>query len=159
MQSAPANSSPSTSQVQIHLGDRSYPIVIGTSLLSAPASFAGLPQASQALIVSNTTVAPLYAQALQSALQAHFVTVHVVALPDGEKYKTWETLNLIFDALLSHACDRKTVLFALGGGSVGDLTGFGLSMVAPYWAEEYVAPLRACTMSPLKIQTFTPMVP
>jgi 3-dehydroquinate synthase len=110
--------------VQIHLGDRSYPIVIGTSLLSAPDSFAGLPQASQALIVSNTTVAPLYAEALQIALEPHFARIHLVALPDGEEYKTWETLNLIFDALLANACDRKTVLFALGGGVVGDMTGF-----------------------------------
>jgi 3-dehydroquinate synthase len=124
MQTAHAISPPPASQVQIDLGDRSYPIVIGTSLLSAPDSFAGLPPASQALIVSNTTVAPLYAQALRAALQPHFSTVNLLALPDGEEYKTWETLNLIFDALLGHACDRKTVLFALGGGVVGDMTGF-----------------------------------
>jgi 3-dehydroquinate synthase len=124
MQTANAISSPLPSQVQIELDDRSYPIVIGTSLLAAPDSFAGLPRASQALIVSNTTVAPLYARALTAALQPHFATVHLIALPDGEEYKTWETLNLIFDALLGHACDRKTVLFALGGGVVGDMTGF-----------------------------------
>jgi len=124
MQSVQANSPTSATQVQIRLGDRSYPIVIGPSLLSAPASFAGLPRASQALIVSNTTVAPLYAQALQIALKPHFTRVHLVALPDGEEYKTWETLNLIFDALLAEACDRKTVLFALGGGVVGDMAGF-----------------------------------
>ena len=111
-------------QVQISLGERSYPIVIGTLLLDAPATFAGLPRASQALIVSNTTVAPLYAQRLKTALQAHYPTIHVVTLPDGEAYKTWQTLNLIFDALLQNACDRKTVLFALGGGVVGDMTGF-----------------------------------
>jgi 3-dehydroquinate synthase len=61
---------------------------------------------------------------LKAALQPHFATVNLLALPDGEEYKTWETLNLIFDALLGHACDRKTVLFALGGGVVGDMTGF-----------------------------------
>jgi 3-dehydroquinate synthase len=124
MNSVNSTSLPSSTQVQIHLGDRSYPIVIGTSLLSTPDSFAGLPRASQALIVSNTTVAPLYARALKAALQPHYATVNVLALPDGEEYKTWESLNKIFDVLLANACDRKTVLFALGGGVVGDMTGF-----------------------------------
>jgi 3-dehydroquinate synthase len=115
---------PDAQQVQISLGERSYPIVIGTSLLDAPGTFANLPRAAQALIVSNSTVAPLYAQRLQAALQVHYPTIHLVTLPDGEAYKTWQSLNLIFDALLANACDRKTVLFALGGGVVGDMTGF-----------------------------------
>lgn len=120
-----ASSRPSPpAEIQIHLGERSYPIVIGTALLGAPASYAGLPRAAQALIVSNTTVAPLYAEALKSALQGQFAAVHVVTLPDGEEYKTWDSLNRIFDVLLQNACDRKTVLFALGGGVVGDMTGF-----------------------------------
>ena len=76
------------------------------------------------MIVSNTTVAPLYAPALREALSGRFRTVHLLALPDGEIHKDWATLNLIFDALLAHGCDRKTVLFALGGGVVGDMTGF-----------------------------------
>lgn len=109
--------------VSIALGERSYPITIGSGLLHAD-HFAGLPRAAQALVVSNTTVAPLYASALQAALQPHFPRVHLVTLPDGEAYKTWETLNQIFDALLGQGCDRKTVLFALGGGVVGDMTGF-----------------------------------
>jgi len=124
MQSSPDISSRPAAQVAISLGERSYPILIGGDLLANPATFAGLPRAAQALIVTNTTVAPLYAAPLKAALQAHFATVHVVELPDGEAYKTWETLNLIFDALLAHACDRKTVLFALGGGVIGDMTGF-----------------------------------
>jgi 3-dehydroquinate synthase len=74
--------------------------------------------------VSNTTVAPLYAGALQAALAPHYKAVHLVVLPDGEEFKTWQTLNHIFDALLENGCDRKTVLFALGGGVVGDMTGF-----------------------------------
>ncbi len=110
--------------VHIQLDERSYPIEIGSGLLGKPETFANLPRASQALIVSNTTVAPIYAAALQNALQPHYPKVHLVALPDGEAYKNWETLNLIFDALLGHGCDRKTVLFALGGGVVGDMTGF-----------------------------------
>lgn len=112
------------SELLIDLGDRSYPIQIGTGLLDAEATWHNLPTAAQALIVSNTTVAPLYANRLQRALAGRFKCVHCVALPDGEAYKTWASLNQIFDALLAHQCDRKTVLFALGGGVVGDVTGF-----------------------------------
>lgn len=114
----------SLSTVHIHLGERSYPIDIGTGLLADQATWQGLPKASQALIVTNDTVGPLYASDLQAALLSHFAQVHVVSLPDGEAHKDWQTLNLIFDALLQHQCDRKTVLFALGGGVVGDMTGF-----------------------------------
>ena len=112
------------STVSIALGERSYPITIGTGLLGQPDTFAALPAAAVAVIVSNTTVAPLYAQQLQGALAAKYKAVHLVTLPDGEEFKTWQTLNLIFDALLQQGCDRKTVLFALGGGVVGDMTGF-----------------------------------
>lgn len=111
-------------QVDIHLGDRSYGILIGAGVLDSPGSYGGLPQASSAMIVTNQTVAPLYQARLIHAIKEHYRTVHVVSLPDGEAYKTWESLNLIFDALLSNGCDRKTVLFALGGGVVGDMTGF-----------------------------------
>ena len=83
-----------------------------------------MPSSAQALIVTNTTVAPLYAAGLHRALAARHGKVHVVELPDGESHKTWQTLNMIFDALLQKACDRKTVLYALGGGVVGDITGF-----------------------------------
>ncbi|MGY8905198.1 MAG: 3-dehydroquinate synthase [Burkholderiales bacterium] len=112
------------SHVLIELGQRSYPIAIGSGLLANPATFANLPKADAALIVTNTCVGPLYAQALQNALQSHYRQIHTVVLPDGETHKNWQTLNLIFDALLENACDRKTVLFALGGGVVGDMTGF-----------------------------------
>ena len=111
-------------RVDIALGERSYPILIGAALLDDAASFAHLPAATSALIVTNVTVAPLYAQRLQRALRGSYKAVHIVALPDGEEFKTWQTLNLIFDALLAQGCDRKTVLFALGGGVVGDMTGF-----------------------------------
>jgi 3-dehydroquinate synthase len=111
-------------QVPIELGDRSYPISIGTGLLADPATWAAVPAAAQALIVTNATVAPLYAARLRQALAARHKTIHVVALPDGEEHKNWQTLNLIFDALLENGSDRKTVLYALGGGVVGDMTGF-----------------------------------
>lgn len=110
--------------VAIDLADRSYHIAIRGSLFDNPLSYAELPKAQSALIVTNTTVGPLYAQRLQKALAGKYPQVHTVVLPDGEVFKTWESLNLIFDALLANACDRKTVLFALGGGVVGDMTGF-----------------------------------
>jgi 3-dehydroquinate synthase len=111
------------STVAIALGERSYSIHIGQGLLGS-AVYDGLPQASKAIIVSNETVAPLYAQALKLALQKLYAQVEVVQLPDGEAFKTWQTLQTIFDRLLTLECDRKTVLFALGGGVIGDMTGF-----------------------------------
>ncbi|MDD4943178.1 MAG: 3-dehydroquinate synthase [Rhodoferax sp.] len=110
--------------VSIDLGARSYHIAIRGSLFDNPLSYAELPAAQSALIVTNTTVGPLYAAQLQKALSGKYPQVHTVVLPDGEAFKTWESLNLIFDALLQHGCDRKTTLFALGGGVVGDMTGF-----------------------------------
>jgi 3-dehydroquinate synthase len=110
--------------VQINLAERSYPIVIGTGLLADAATYQKLPSAASALIVSNTTVAPLYAAQLQAALGACYGKVLLLELPDGEAHKDWPTLQLIFNVLLQQGCDRKTVLFALGGGVVGDMTGF-----------------------------------
>jgi 3-dehydroquinate synthase len=114
----------SETPVQIDLGDRRYDILIGERLLDAVSTWANLPKAAAALIVTNTTVAPLYAQQLQAALAPLYPQIHTVALPDGESHKDWQTLNLIFDELLGKGADRKTVLFALGGGVVGDMTGF-----------------------------------
>ena len=110
--------------VAISLDDRSYDIQIGQGLLGRAETWVGLPKASTAMIVTNQTIAPLYEAALRSAIAPHYKQVHTVVLPDGEAHKDWPTLNLIFDALLGHGCDRKTVLFALGGGVVGDMTGF-----------------------------------
>ncbi|MFM8865474.1 MAG: 3-dehydroquinate synthase, partial [Limnohabitans sp.] len=107
-------SSPShaITQVPIALGDRSYDIHIGAGLLAQPETFAGLPRAQAAMIVTNDTIAPLYEAQLRAALTPHYSQIHTVVLPDGEAHKDWQTLNLIFDALLSKGCDRKTVLFA-----------------------------------------------
>ena len=121
MSSTELSPGPATRELRIALGDRSYPIVIGRGLLARAATFEGLPRSSQALIVSNTTVAPIYAQALRAALAPLHGAVHLLELPDGEAYKDWATLNLIFDALLARGSDRKTVLYALGGGVVGDM--------------------------------------
>lgn len=111
-------------RVHIDLAERSYDIHIGADLIGQLETWQLLPRSSNAVIVSNVTVAPLYAAALRSALASLHTSIHVVELPDGEAHKHWQTLNLIFDALLSNGCDRKTVLYALGGGVVGDMTGF-----------------------------------
>jgi 3-dehydroquinate synthase len=110
--------------LSVELGDRSYPIHIGSGLLSQTDLI--LPHLAQkrAVIVTNTTVAPLYLDRLMAALQSAGVEVSPVVLPDGEAYKNWETLNLIFDALLTQRAERKTTLIALGGGVIGDMTGF-----------------------------------
>ncbi len=117
------HSTPST-RVSIELADRRYDILIGSGLLDRAADVACGPACADALIVTNTTVAPLYAERLQRVLATHHARVHTIALPDGEAHKDWDTLNLIFDQLLGDGFDRKTVLYALGGGVVGDMTGF-----------------------------------
>lgn len=111
-------------EVSIELGDRSYGIVIGAGVIADAPIYAAVPQASAALIVTNTTVGPLYLDRLRSAIAGRYAHIHDVCLPDGEEHKNWQTLQLIFDALLSNECDRKTVIFALGGGVVGDMAGF-----------------------------------
>ncbi len=113
-----------TTSVAIDLGDRSYDILIGEGLLHDASAFAGLPKSSKALIVTNTTVGPLYTAALRAAIAPHHKQVLDVELPDGEQFKDWPALNQVFTKLLEEAADRKTVLYALGGGVVGDMTGF-----------------------------------
>jgi len=113
-----------TIEVPIALGDRSYTIHIGSGLLDSPASWQGLPASADALVVSNTTVAPLYAERLAAQLRQRHRRVLQLALPDGEQYKTAEVLTQVYDTLLGAGCDRKTVLYALGGGVVGDMAGF-----------------------------------
>jgi 3-dehydroquinate synthase len=116
---------PGVTEVRIDLGDRSYPILIGEGLLGRTETWAPVahPRAA-ALVVTNETVAPLCAGALVQALQPLFARVDVLALPDGEAFKDWQHLQRIFDALLGARADRATTLFALGGGVVGDMTGF-----------------------------------
>jgi len=111
-------------RIHIDLAERGYDILVGADLLGQTATYAGLPRGMTAVVVTNSTVAPLLAERLLTALRALFEQVQVIELPDGESHKDWATLNLIFDALLASACDRKTTLFALGGGVIGDMTGF-----------------------------------
>ncbi|WP_263143845.1 3-dehydroquinate synthase [Pseudomonas sp. RIT-PI-AD] len=108
--------------LQVDLGERSYPIFIGAGLLIQPGLFQPYIAGRQVAIVTNETVAPLYLSALTDAL-ADYAVVPVV-LPDGESFKNWETLQLIFDGLLRARHDRRTTVIALGGGVVGDMAGF-----------------------------------
>lgn len=106
----------------VALGDRSYPIHVGRGLIER-AELLILRQ-PKAAIVSNVTVAPLYLQRLADPLRRAGVEVVEMVLPDGERFKNWQTLNSIFDGLLERRCERSTTLIALGGGVVGDITGF-----------------------------------
>jgi len=108
--------------LNVDLADRSYPIYIGEGLLDDPRYFEPHIRGRQVAIVTNETIAPLYLDRLQKTLAGYKVTT--VVLPDGEAYKQWETLQLIFDGLLTARHDRKTTLIALGGGVIGDMTGF-----------------------------------
>ena len=108
----------------VDLGDRAYPIHIGPGLLDRADLVLPHLKQKRAVIVSNTTVGPLYLDRFAQTLRDAGVQVDGVVLPDGEAYKNWETLNLIFDALLTRRAERKTTLIALGGGVIGDLTGF-----------------------------------
>lgn len=111
------------SGLTVSLGDRAYDVLFAVDGFS-DACFEQAPLASSALIVTNDVVASLYLEDLRNSIAERYKEIHVVILKDGENYKNWESLNLIFDALVRFGCDRKTVLFALGGGVVGDMTGF-----------------------------------
>jgi 3-dehydroquinate synthase len=112
--------------LHVDLASRSYPIYIGTNLLEQAALFEPhLKSSTTVFIVSNTTVAPLYAKTLMNTLNQLGKTVRLLELPDGESYKDWQHLQLIFDELLAHGADRQSMIIALGGGVVGDMAGFG----------------------------------
>ncbi len=111
-------------ELKVELGDRSYPITIGQSLLDEPGRLAASVRGQRAAIVTNTVVGPLYLARVRAALQAAGKQVTEVVLPDGEEEKTWPNLMRIFDVLLAERCDRKTTLIALGGGVIGDMAGF-----------------------------------
>ena len=104
----------SATELQVSLGDRSYPILIGPSLLDNPdAILQHLLQARVALI-TNETLWPLFGKTLATRLGAQQINVLPIVLPDGEAHKDWTALNQIFDALLQHACDRKTTELEAG---------------------------------------------
>ncbi|SMF02227.1 3-dehydroquinate synthase [Pseudogulbenkiania subflava] len=110
--------------LDLKLPDAHYPIHIGRNLLTRTDLLKPHLPIPSVAIVTNSTIAPLYLAPLEQALKEEGIATRVVVLPDGESYKTWDTLNLIFDALLSGNCERKTTLIALGGGVIGDMAGF-----------------------------------
>lgn len=109
-------------RIDIALGERSYPIIIGSNLIDDAALLDAHVRARTVLIVSNATVAPLYAEALKRSLGSR--RVHEVILPDGEEHKTLATVSCIFDAAIAGRLNRDAAMIALGGGVVGDMTGF-----------------------------------
>jgi len=108
--------------VQVDLGERSYPIHVGTGLLDNPDLYARYILGKQVMLVTNETVAPLYLGRVQSALSGF--QCETVVLPDGERFKILEVWQGIFDALLQHRFSRQCTIVALGGGVVGDMAGF-----------------------------------
>lgn len=109
-------------QLTVELGDRSYPIFIGSGLLEQRELFTPHIAGKQVCVVTDDTVAPLYLETLRNTLEGYQLIS--VTLPTGEAYKNWATLQQIFDALLAARHDRRTTLIALGGGVIGDMTGF-----------------------------------
>lgn len=108
----------------VGLGPRSYPIHIGNGLLAQAALLEQALPRKRAAIITNTTVAPLYLEKLQNTLRGIGVSSVEIILPDGEAYKNAATLNSIYDGLLKNRCERSTPLIALGGGVIGDMTGY-----------------------------------
>jgi len=110
-------------RLSVDLGERSYPIIIGDHLLTDVELFRGIP-GQRIAVVTNTVVAPLYLERLSATLNAAGKQCIPIVLPDGEEEKNVTNLMAIFTALLEQKCDRKTTLLALGGGVIGDMTGF-----------------------------------
>ena len=110
--------------LQVDLGERSYPITIGQSILANGKRIVEAVSGERAAIVTNTVVGPLYLDDVAQALRAAGKRVTEIVLPDGEEQKTWQNLQRIYDGLLGDQCDRKTTVIALGGGVVGDMAGF-----------------------------------
>lgn len=108
--------------LHVDLADRSYPIFIGECLLDNPELLLPYIKGGSVLVVTNTTVSPLYLNKVAQHLEG--LKYSVIELPDGEEYKNLDTLNSIYTHLLEHRLDRNTTLIALGGGVVGDITGY-----------------------------------
>jgi len=110
--------------LNVDLKGRGYPIVIGAGLLGDANLILPYLTSGRAVIVTNEAVAALYLEHFEGNLREAGIDVLTISLPDGERYKTWETLNSIFDAMLAERCDRLTTVIALGGGVIGDMAGF-----------------------------------
>ncbi len=108
--------------VSIDLGDRSYEIRIANGILSDPCEFLNWISGDQVLLITNDVVQPLYLDQLKQALPDK--QVNEIILPDGEHYKSLKTAGQVFDQMLSIPLDRQVTVLALGGGVIGDLSGF-----------------------------------
>jgi 3-dehydroquinate synthase len=111
-----------THNITVELGERSYPIVIGTGLLGGSFDLAGHVRGADCLVVTNETVGPLYLEAVLEMLGSK--DADAISLPDGEEFKTVDTVGHVLDTLVDNGANRDTTLIALGGGVVGDITGF-----------------------------------
>ena len=109
-------------KITVNLGDRSYPIVIGNKLLNGGFDLTGFVSGSDCLVVSNVTVAPLYVERLLPNLVGK--SIEIIELPDGESHKSVANMQKILDQLVASGANRDTTVIALGGGVVGDITGF-----------------------------------
>lgn len=114
-------------ELQVQLGERSYPIYIGQQLFSNGELLTRHIRSNKIMLVTNTTVAPLYLEQVKNSLESVGKQLDITVLPDGEEYKTLDTLNQVFDALLQHQHGRDTCIAALGGGVIGDMAGFAAS--------------------------------
>ncbi|NRA56377.1 MAG: 3-dehydroquinate synthase [Gammaproteobacteria bacterium] len=114
-------------QLEVQLGERSYPIYIGQGLFADGELITRHIKTNKVMLVTNTTVEELYLEQVKASLESAGKIVDCTVLPDGEVYKTLETLNLIFDGLLQHQHGRDTCIVALGGGVIGDMAGFAAS--------------------------------
>ncbi|MDJ0832244.1 MAG: 3-dehydroquinate synthase [Gammaproteobacteria bacterium] len=115
-------------QLNVDLGERSYPIYIGHRLLDNHSLVTDHINGSSAVVVSNTTVAPLYLDKVEQSLRSRDIRYDTVILEDGEQYKTLASIERIIDTLIGQRHDRKTTLIALGGGVIGDITGFAAAI-------------------------------
>ena len=113
--------------LRVELGERAYPIHIGTGILDDASLYAPHVAGRQAAVVTNATVAPLYAARVEATLAKAGGRAIRIVLPDGEAFKDWQHLDRIFGALLQARLDRSSVLVAVGGGVVGDMAGFAAS--------------------------------
>ena len=114
-------------RITVSLGERSYPISIGAGLFNDPAHLSFLTAKQKVVVISNVTVAPLYAERILSILAHQGCQASLLKLPDGEQYKTLDTFNTVMSYLLEHNFSRDVVIIALGGGVIGDLVGFAAS--------------------------------
>ena len=108
--------------LNVELGKRSYPIVVGSGLLRGKAFLDPYLAGEEAVVVTNETVAPMYLDQVTTSLKDRRLICQI--LPDGEQFKNLETLQSIFDTLLENRCSRSATLIALGGGVIGDVVGF-----------------------------------